>query len=1510
MSTPADLQALFANIKPRLSPNNASNPLISEAQSRRQNGSPSGEFPFSSPTGLLQATVSSPLYSPQYTGTPPHHSSDVISPNVQTPRNNTQNPQQQSLNADRTSNLLSLLKFSPASQNASSPKHPQDDAVAPKEAQGEGPVGATQGGHGRAISASDIVASFMGKPTTSASAATGLMSGGPAAAQPSERPSATSPSADNAQNMLLKLLNRPKPQTSRSEELVTAAAAGAKSPEAAATPRERSTDAGAKPPAERRASPMRLFGTGESRETTPFEPPIHPQPKDSIFTYVNPFEQLAAASPRNRTPQGNQPRGFTGASPAPEAASTKKNGVSGLINANGQRKRSEPSGDTVPSSSPLDSDENVAIPPGLGASEDSRGPDQKKMKIKKETVPEALGEVAGRVDKEAGDALARAADEEVIHIKEEEEEDNSKAVLNALAEKLEQTALDVQEELEKDIGADVTPKSSPPVASDVKKSADDTNGAVVDSWESETDRVIPVYNFPLKPFVSITWKGNTVNPFSLRNDGIMDIARLKKDFDQLDRSLTSATSDYIVYALAKNGGMRIVRQDDGQDRQVFRSTNDRIFNVSLSTTAPNSSATKEQAVLGIGVSGAVYWATISKADDDLFEKDALERDSLIFPPFPASDENTSGGQLKTRARRSSRHPEFFAIGRGKFIHIVWPHCAMSPKYGVTKTQREVDTEKFFKEKSSKIATGKAGKDFIFSDDDTVIVSLDKTGRMRFWDIRELGDSPNAGTSKVSTDIRVPLLTLVTGSPTEKSWPTSVLFIDKLRPYVKASALRYVLVGLKQNHTLQLWDIGLGKAVQELKFPHDNESDAICSVAYHPGSGIIVVGHPTRNSIYFVHLSAPRYSLPPMSQGTYIQRVAEKDERLPKPESTACMSGIRELSFGSKRQLRSLELLPLTRPSVSQRGIDEEAGLFELYVMHSHGVTCLNIRKSDLGWSSDNKILDPVNALQKGFIEVNALQSFPAQADEQSVNGDVAIKGAVSKGKEPVKKTTGPGQESVTGVESSRNQSPSKQSPKKKAGDSVSTSDQHDQVTTSTDKSEKRKKKKADNGKPREVSNKDVDQSQPEIPQSVAVIETQGAPARVPADSGPPEAINLGVSSDFLNKEIKKIEKAVSAEFTKCLNRELDALYGRFDQDRRLQDQAATAKQDAVLRLVSSTLSDNVEKNLSRIIATNVQSMVVPALIETTTKSMDQQIQEGLGRQLDSIVPPAIKEILPSAIQRAMSNENMLLRISELISASLSSRVERDITKVLHEKIVPSFREESIQQARMMTKEVERQFVGQMKQYELRQQNDSTKIDQLTTLVRSLSETVSTMAAAQSQFQNEILELNRQLGAKADSPEKAPAPSPVQEIAASKPTPEEVELEEISELLKTGRYEEGSIRWIQSSQQADLFNNLFVKIDPAFLSNLSPLVVLSVSAAVTASFETNVMDRLNWLERVFQTVKVRDPEIYEVAPKIMDVLIQRLEALYMAIAENTPHDPVLRRIPRLTRWARDLQAYNQ
>lgn len=51
---------------------------------------------------------------------------------------------------------------------------------------------------------------------------------------------------------------------------------------------------------------------------------------------------------------------------------------------------------------------------------------------------------------------------------------------------------------------------------------------------------------------------------------------------------------------------------------------------------------------------------------------------------------------------------------------------------------------------------------------------------------------------------------------------------------------------------------------------------------------------------------------------------------------------------------------------------------------------------------------------------------------------------------------------------------------------------------------------------------------------------------------------------------------------------------------------------------------------------------------------------------------------------------------------------------------------------------------------------------------------------------------------------------------------------------------------------------------------------------------------------------QDPDIVNVAPQIMEIITQRLGNLYMGIAEHDPHNPLLRRIPPLTRWATDLK----
>ncbi len=1028
-----------------------------------------------------------------------------------------------------------------------------------------------------------------------------------------------------------------------------------------------------------------------------------------------------------------------------------------------------------------------------------------------------------------------------------------------------------------------------------------------DEWEDmdgspnkEDARIVPVYNFPIKPFVSISLQLPEHSEVGIRDDGVMEISRLKKEFDQLDRSLAAATSKYITYALVKNGGMRIIRQDDGSDRQVFKNSGDRIFNVAFCTTSATGEPSDDQAVLGTGISGGVYYATINRDGNDLFEKNELESESLIFPPYPPADENPAGGVLKTRAKRSSRHPEFFAIGRGKAIHLVWPATALSPRYGIEGNNRQVDVDKFFQERSLQISTGKAGKDFTFSEDDTLIVSLDKTGRLRFWDIRKLIDNSNASAARVAgVTIDSPLLSLSTASPSEKSWPTSVTFVDKVRPYTKGSALRYVLVGLRQNHTLQLWDIALGKAVQELNFPHENETDGICSVSYHANSGIIIVGHPSRNSLFFIHLSAPRYTLATtLSQAAYIQRVAQKDSELPKPESTACMSGIREMSFAEKGQLRSVELLPIHRTSEAQKNLDEKTALFELYVVHSKGVTCLNITKEDLGWDANSKVIHGINATQEELVSLKELRL--GSVIEEGPRESSPIEEMPQPTKNSKKKAGKKGSTSTERAETSQFEEaePAKAVPAQLLSNGPEPAVEPAKVGPLAPKETKKSKKKAAQTVESHVSEKTTPVIEPPIKtipnqttSKTTIVATDQAPveATTPAPVLPsstveipnkPEAVTVGISGDWLDAELKKIEKGVSTEFRK----EMNVLHQNIQNDRIVQDSAAVARQEALLRLVSSTLSNNVEKAMSRILAAEVNQSMIPALTTATVQAVTDQVGGAIAKSLQSIVPHEMKAQLPAAITATLQSPNMTRAISDTISSKIGKQVEVHLNDLLETQLIPAFKALAVAGADKAASEVEVRLREELGQLETNRRNDMTRLEKLGEVLQATAATLQQMSDTQVAFQGQILKDRRQLALLEENSPAAGSqqvstarmtPSPranARPIEPRQRTKEEVEFEEISLLMNDGRYEEASIKWLQSAQPADLFDKLFIHFTPEYLSSdVSPLIAFSIAVTIGNSLTTNTAQRLEWISAAFHSVDLSVSLLFLLVIVLTDVV---------------------------------------
>ncbi|KAH7133139.1 hypothetical protein B0J13DRAFT_94142 [Dactylonectria estremocensis] len=1194
----------------------------------------------------------------------------------------------------------------------------------------------------------------------------------------------------------------------------------------------------------------------------------------------------------------------------------------------------------------------------------------------KESVSEAISDIAEKADHEASEALDRAEHEQVqaeiaqdldamLHARSEQEfEENAQAAAQAL-----------QSELDREENEGVLEEALPSdVAETVREIIDEAALGVADSWESaDQDEIVvieekepppvKVFNFPMKPWISITLQEEGTEPRpQFRDETIMDIARLKKEFDQIDRNLYTATENYMAYGMSKQGGLRVIRQEDGKDAKIFTDTKDRIFNVAMSVTPSDHNGAHREAIIGTGISGTVYWVQIRDGEKDHIEDAHLEQYGFALPPMSSQEGDAPGGVLKTRARTSTNHPEYFAVGRGKSINLIWPSFILQNNHLKPGHDRVVDTEALSKQCSLKINTGKAGKDFTFSQDDSVIVSLDKSGRVKFWDVRDLtaakeDSDPRAPMpAQSSLEVKEPLMTLASTPEGEKAWPTSVILLDKQRPYQKRCALRYMIVGMKQNHTLQLWDLALGKPVQEFNLPHSKESDAVCSVMYHSATGMLVIGHPTRNSVYFAHLSAPKYNLKSVSQAEYIQRLVAQDSSIPQPDSTAVISGVREYSFANRGILRSLDIL--CNPAMVQ-DVDEPT-LFELYAMHSKGVACLLIKQNELGWSKDNKVLDAVDAVAQGVVTVSKLKTpQPVEASAEPIAIRVVNRGPPKESLQalpaPVE-TSQRSPESVTPVKV-------KSEPKEAETPAQSAKE----LQSQSDKPERKSRKKKNAAKEDGTTN--------------------GATPRAGKEPKPAPVAAATVSQEAFDLAISGLELRLSSSMSETLKANLKNLNTKIDDGVRVRDENFNQHQLKLLDMVSEVLNENTQKVLEALIHHQFTDLVIPAIGDKAGKAVTDLLNNKLQPHLSSSVQKEIQSALPHALNRSLRSGDFVNAISDRVSSSVASSVQQEVLATLTQRLTPTFTTIATQASQRVAGELHQQYHDQFEHMKAQHVADANKIDQLLSYVTRLTDMVSTMAASQSSLQAEFLKFKQQppvhelpgvpgpqhhgqmahyggnmsqnMSQNAPSHASYPqsqAPSNQQYLGSpqyvrgsqqqmnspqgSAPASEYVtannnvnalagayanqmnkseteadhdllqRIRIIEQAIQEGRFQEAMIQWIQSGREEEIFHRSLSRFPPSKFESLPPLMLLVVIATISKDLRPNprLKEEIEWIEMALRAFAENLPafeweqqgarDVIKSTTQTMQLLIGRIQPLIAGIQDGFPTDPFLVNVEKI------------
>ncbi|KAK6341025.1 hypothetical protein TWF696_009336 [Orbilia brochopaga] len=1219
------------------------------------------------------------------------------------------------------------------------------------------------------------------------------------------------------------------------------------------------------------------------------------QPKQQpIFTYVNPFEQLSRTNPRNRS------------SPKMQSASANGNHSPALSNNTGLATPSriplpfsppppseQTSEEVVAVSTPVEPKSSLAAPPAeLDSNGDNRSPPPTQPYV--EGVADPFGQEGdpfeGETDPfEGGDTVTPAegsADNEEIPEAQLDVPDVAEEQTNGIeAGEADTTAAEVVS-VETIVQTTTVQAVVEPPTTVMSPETAPVPTTASDNGLEKAPYII--YKFPMKPFSQITF--NASPTVTVPSGRFSDIAKMLRNADQMDRNLISASPSYIVYATGKSkGGVRIIRQEDGQGVVLMKESAERTVNVSVG---------RENQVLAVGVNGTVLWCELDGLEGPMDEA-AIESRSFLFPPSPLQDQN--GGLTKSRTHLSLSHPKVFAIGRGRFISFI--HADAARQYaeqqagGITR----INDSAYHANHSRTIDTQKVSKEFSFSEDDTTVVTIDKAGKIKFWDVSKLVDFELAedGVSYPSEPARIltePVLTRSAVNPGEMYKATSVIFVDKQQPYERRQALRYLLIGLQQNHVIQLWDIAIGRAVQELRFPSSSSgSDGLCSLCYHPKSGIIVVGNPNRNTISFIHLSTPKYTLQSFTQAGFIKAISEQSPNLPKLDATAIMSSTVEYSLGDRGQLISLEVLDSS--SAQLPGDEEKPPLFELYISHTNGLTCISLCKEDLGFDSNMRVLKGLDALTANVCTSTNLQSpIIAPTTEQPPKSEETKA-------TPAIAPEQPKLQAVNQQQQQQSAPPQQQKPKTVEIQEEPVHEKSEEKPLPVVNNQSRKAASMSGLGRGKRPRRDVNTVSFASP-SIGADNDEPPPTPQPKKNKGKDReekkvalSTVNVSPEMLEREMKKIEDAVNSSFTQALSKEVNNIYRKFDDDKRVLQAASEAKQEAVLRVVSNTLTSGLEATIDKITVTHMTKLgldLKSALIE----NIPAALSESISRHIEAILPKVVER----NVEKTITSKAVLGTLVESVLGPL----RKDLNTTLNGTFEQYFQGFE-QTAAEMTKAFTRQSKEALKEARRVHEEDTQRISQLTSVVSEMSKTIATLESTTTrlvEMQQQLLANQEKLAAAAAAAATASSTN-----ASVPPTPmtakSEVELmaEEIEQAIRRGEYETAMLTWLQSKELQDYyFENAVVKYNPYdLIPKVSQVVVLTIAASVTGNLDTFTDERLTWLEACltdFHTI--REENTQTMLPRITAVLVSRLQQFYMAVAEESPGAGILKRIAHLSK----------
>ncbi|KAJ7261361.1 hypothetical protein B0H12DRAFT_1106443 [Mycena haematopus] len=178
-------------------------------------------------------------------------------------------------------------------------------------------------------------------------------------------------------------------------------------------------------------------------------------------------------------------------------------------------------------------------------------------------------------------------------------------------------------------------------------------------------------------------------------------------------------------------------------------------------------------------------------------------------------------------------------------------------------------------------------------------------------------------------------------------------------------------------------------------------------------------------------------------------------------------------------------------------------------------------------------------------------------------------------------------------------------------------------------------------------------------------------------------INESALGQALSREIRKMEESLHTRIGRLIGKEMDKQHQRLE-DARAHDQSEDfARQEKILKLISTELTRNTTRVVEMAVKSEVQNSVLPAL-ENITKT---EVKAALNDQVGAGLVDYISQGLPIEVEKLLLRPDITAHFAQMLSSNLTPLIDRHVKDTVNKSLIPTFSQQSSAMHQELLREV-------------------------------------------------------------------------------------------------------------------------------------------------------------------------------------------------------------------------------